>query len=440
MPSSEEYVDLLKRIQERTALISVIGLGYVGLPLAVEFARAGFKVVGIDTDQEKVQKVNAGRSYIRDVHSEVVESVVQSGKLRASVEYAPLEGVDAAVICVPTPLDEAGDPDLSFVLSATQGLANYLHQGMLVVLESTVYPGGTQECVVPILEVSGLRVGEEFHVAFSPERIDPGNKTYGLGNTPKIVGGVTPGCLEAARALYETIIEAVVPVSSTKTAETVKLFENSFRAVNIGFVNEMAVMCDKLGLDVWEIIEAASTKPFGFMPFYPGPGIGGHCIPVDPAYLAWKLGELGCDARFIRLARQINSAMPRHVVGKVVGALHAMGKSINGSRVMILGVAYKADVDDVRESPALEILRLLRDRGAEVMYNDPFVSTLHVDGMELQSVELDRELLGEMDCLVIVAGHSGYDWEDIVAASSQVVDTRNATKGTTADRRKIVNL
>lgn len=433
-------MDLLERLRARTAVVSVIGLGYVGLPLAVEFAQAGFDVVGIDTNEKRVKDINKGRSYIRDVPSEELASLVEIGRLTADTAYGVLRGIDAVMICVPTPLNKIRDPDVSYVVAAAEGIARHVRREMLVVLESTAYPGTTDELVLPILEKSGLQVGKDFYLAFSPERIDPGNRKYNVKNIPKIVGGVTPGCLEVAKALYESAIEVVIPVSSTKAAEMVKLLENTFRAVNIGLVNEVAIMCDKLGIDVWEVIDAAATKPFGFIPFYPGPGLGGHCIPVDPTYLSWKLRTLNYNARFIQLASEINTAMPLYVVNKVAEALNEGRKSIKGSRIMALGVAYKEDVDDVRESPALDILRLLRDKGAEIVYNDPFIPTLYLDGLELQSADLSQELLRQMDCVVIVAAHSAYDWEDIVAVSNLVVDARNVTKGIKTNPGKIIKL
>ncbi len=440
MKGKEGYMDLLEKLKARTAVVSVIGLGYVGLPLAIEFAQAGFDVVGIDTNEKRVKDINEGRSYVRDVPAQELASLMEIGKLTADTDYGLLRGIDAAMICVPTPLNKTRDPDVSHVIAAAEGIARHMHRDMLVVLESTTYPGTTDELVLPILEKSGLQVGKDFYLAYSPERIDPGNRKYNVKNIPKIVGGVTPGCLEVAKALYESAIEVVIPVSSTKSAEMVKLLENTFRAVNIGLVNEIAIMCDKLGIDVWEVVDAAATKPFGFMPFYPGPGLGGHCIPVDPNYLSWKLRTLNYDARFIQLAREINTTMPLYVVNKVADALNEERKSIKGSRIMVLGAAYKGDVDDVRESPALDILRLLRDKGAEVIYNDPFIPTLCLDDLELRSAELSQELLREMDCVVIVAVHSAYDWEDIVAASNLVVDTRNVTRDVRANSGKIIKL
>lgn len=433
-------VDLLDKIEARSAAVSIIGLGYVGLPLAVEFAQVGFDVIGIDTDQEKVDDINTGRSYISDVPREDLAALVEGGKLTAETDFGVLGEIDVVMICVPTPLNKIRDPDVSHLMAATEGVARHLHRDMLVVLESTTYPGTTDELVLPTLEESGLQVGEDFYLAFSPERIDPGNTKYNVKNIPKIVGGVTPRCLKVAQTLYESVLDVVIPVSSTKSAEMVKLLENTFRAVNIGFVNEMAIMCDKLDIDVWEVIDAAATKPFGFMPFYPGPGLGGHCLPVDPNYLSWKLKNLKHKARFIDLATDINTAMPLLVVDKVADALNRDCKPMKGSRIMVLGVAYKADVNDIRESPALDILHFLIDKGAEVAYNDPFVPTLSLDGVELRCVDLSQELLSKMDCVVIVADHSRYDWEGIVAVSKLVVDTRNATKGIEANPGKIIKL
>lgn len=423
--------DLLSAIETRTATIGIVGMGYVGLPLAVEFAEAGFSVIALDVNADKVATLNQGVSYIEDITSEQVAHLVNAGKLRATTSYDDLRAVDAISICVPTPLRKTKDPDMSFIIQSVESIATIAHEGMLVILESTTYPGTTEEIVRPRIEKNGLVVGESLFIAFSPERIDPGNKTYGVRNTPKVVGGITANCTEIAAALYETGVDRVVKVSSPTSAEMVKLLENTFRAVNIGLVNEMALMCDKLGIDVWEVINAAATKPFGFMPFYPGPGLGGHCIPVDPHYLSWKLKTLNYNARFIELASEINTAMPVYVVDKVVDALNDQSLSVRGSRVVVLGVAYKPDVTDVRESPALDIIELLRQKGADVVYHDPFVPSIRlVDDKQTMSTQVySDDLLASANCVVIVTNHTSYDWEHVLAHSPVIVDTRNAVSG-----------
>lgn len=420
---------LLNRFAERTAVVGVVGLGYVGLPLAVAFAEAGYTVIGVDLDASKVEKLNRGESYIPDIPTTQLAPLVKNGKLRAVTSYVALREADAVSICVPTPLRKTKDPDMSFVLSATEEVAKICHAGMLVVLESTTYPGTTAEILAPAMEAGGLQIGRDVFVTFSPERIDPGNTTYTVYNTPKVVGGMTAACTEIATAYYQTIVEQVIPVSSPTSAEMVKLLENTFRAVNIGLVNEMALMCDKLGIDVWEIIEAAKSKPFGFMAFYPGPGLGGHCIPVDPHYLSWKLKALNYTARFIELASEINTHMPFYVVDKVGDALNDCAKPIRGSRIGILGVAYKRDIDDVRESPALDVIHLLHQKGAIVEWNDPHVPTIRLENTQISSnTSLSSEWLASLDCLVIITDHSGYDWEYITRHASLIVDTRNATR------------
>jgi UDP-N-acetyl-D-glucosamine dehydrogenase len=432
---------LLDRLANRTAKISIVGLGYVGLPLAVAFAEAGFEVIGLDLDQKKVESLNGGVSYIPDIPTAQVAPLVKSGKLRATTSYDDLREADAVSICVPTPLRKTKDPDMSFVISATDSLAAICHAGMLVVLESTTYPGTTDEIMVPRLTAHGLTVGESVFVAFSPERIDPGNEKYGVRNTPKVIGGVTPACLEVTQAYYGIVVDRVVQVSTPTAAEMVKLLENTFRSVNIGLVNEMALMCDKLGVDVWEVIKAASSKPFGFMPFYPGPGLGGHCIPIDPLYLSWKLKTLDYTARFIELASEINASMPVHVVEKVAEALNDDCKSVKGSKIAILGVAYKRDIDDVRESPALDIIRLLEARGAEVSFNDPYVSSVRLEhGRTGQSVPLTAEWIKAADCVVIVTDHRAYDYAWLVANSRLIIDTRNATNGLRNGGARVVSL
>ncbi len=423
---------VLKRIQNRSARVGVVGLGYVGLPLAVEFARNGFHAVGIDLDAAKVAAINAGTSYIADIQSRDVAALVNSGQLRATTDFAALADLDTVNICVPTPLRKTKDPDMSYVVSAVQAVADHLHPGMLIVLESTTYPGTTEEVVQPILESRGLKAGVDFFLAFSPERVDPGNKTFNTHNVPKIVGGMTPACSTLAQALYGAAIETVIPVSSPRVAEMVKLLENTFRSVNISLANEMALMCEKLEIDVWEVVNAAKTKPFGFMPFYPGPGLGGHCIPIDPLYLSWKAKQTGFEPRLIELAGQINAAMPHAVVEKIASALNHHKKPLNGSRVLVAGVAYKRDVNDIRESPALDIMWLLHQRGAEVAYTDPFVPALRpsdwLGGRALASEGFDAQTLRKFDCVAVLTDHSSFDWDRIVADARLVVDTRDAIK------------
>jgi UDP-N-acetyl-D-glucosamine dehydrogenase len=420
---------LLERLNARTATIGIVGLGYVGLPLAVAFAEAGFNVIGLDLDSRKTDALNGGVSYIPDIPSEKVAPLTASGKLKATTQYADLGKADAVSICVPTPLTKTKDPDMSYVVSATESLVQVAHAGMLIVLESTTYPGTTDEVVVPRLEKTGLKVGENIFVAFSPERIDPGNAKYGVKNTPKVVGGVTESCQETVCVYYGAIIDQVVPVSSPTAAELVKLLENTFRAVNIGLVNEMALMCDKLGVDVWEVINAAATKPFGFMPFYPGPGLGGHCIPIDPLYLSWKLKTLNYTARFIELASEINTSMPIYVVNKVADALNDEAKAVRGSKVVVLGVAYKKDIDDVRESPALDVIHLLEERGAQVAYHDPYVPSIRMENGRLaHSSPMTAELLAKADCVVVITNHSVFDYQWILEHSHLIVDTRNAVR------------
>jgi len=424
---------LRRKLEDRTAHVGVVGLGYVGLPLVVEFARAGFQATGVDLDRRKVDAINRGESYIQDVPTTDVDEFRRAGRLQATTDLATVAELDTINICVPTPLRKTKDPDLSYVVSATEMVAGHLRPGQLVILESTTYPGTTDEVVRPILEAGGLVAGRDFHLAFSPERVDPGNVKWNTRNVPKVVGGVTPTCTALARTLYSASIETVVEVSSPKVAEMVKLLENTFRAVNIGLVNELALMCDRLGVSVWEVVEAAATKPFGFMPFYPGPGLGGHCIPVDPFYLSWKVKEVGFEARFIELAGHVNGAMPQHVVQKAVDALNAHGKAVRGSNVLVLGVAYKPDIDDVRESPALDILAALEQKGAAVSYHDPYLPVLEAGawpgGSELRSVELTPEILGAADCVVIVTNHRTFDYPDIVRRAKLIVDSRNAIKG-----------
>jgi len=428
---------LKAKIQAKKAVVGIIGLGYVGLPLAVEFAQAGFAVVGIDIDQKKVAAINDGTSYIQDVPSEKVAQLKRAGRLKATTDFSALRAIDTVSICVPTPLRKTKDPDISFIIAAVEQIVKYLHPFQLIVLESTTYPGTTDEVILTELSKTGLQVGADFFLAFSPERVDPGNQRYTTKNTPKVIGGVTPACLEIAKLLYEQAIDQVVPVTSTKSAEMVKLLENTFRSVNIGLVNEIAIMCDKLEVDAWEVIEAAATKPFGFMPFYPGPGLGGHCIPIDPYYLAWKMKTLDYKARFIELAGEINSSMPEYVVIKAMDALNEQSKSVKGSRILILGIAYKRDINDVRESPALDVFRLLERKGARLCYHDPYIPEFSEGNNTFSSVALSAELLESMDCVVLVTDHSAYDYPWLVDHSKIFVDTRNVTKGI-ADSRKVV--
>jgi UDP-N-acetyl-D-glucosamine dehydrogenase len=424
---------LREKLKSRSARTGVVGLGYVGLPLAVELAKAGFHATGIDLDDRKVQAITAGQSYIPDVSTADVQALRAAGKLDATTDFAAVRQLDTINICVPTPLRKTKDPDMSYIVSAVEGIAKHLHPGMLIVLESTTYPGTTDELVQPLLEATGLKAGTDFFLAFSPERVDPGNPTYQTHNVPKVVGGFTPTCAELAKELYGSAIETIVPVSSTRVAEMVKLLENTFRAVNIGLVNELALMCDRMNIDVWEVVEAARTKPFGFMAFYPGPGLGGHCIPIDPFYLSWKAKQTGFDPRFIELAGHINAGMPHYVVDKVGEALNTRRKPINGSSVLILGVAYKRDIDDMRESPALDVMGLLLARGAKVSYADPYVPVVHgrewSGGFDVKAVPLSRGAIAGYDCVVIITDHKTFDYEAIVAEADVIVDTRNAIKG-----------
>jgi UDP-N-acetyl-D-glucosamine dehydrogenase len=431
---------LRTKLQQRNATAAVIGLGYVGLPLALEIASAGFNVVGIDLDQNKIARLKEGKSYIGDVSDKTIAGAMKTGRFTSTSDFSSLRDVDTISICVPTPLSKSRDPDISFILSASEKIRKHLHTGQLIVLESTTYPGTTDELILPELESSGLRVGKDFFLAFSPERIDPGNTAYNTHNTPKIVGGITAECTEIARIFYSQFIERVIPVSSTKCAEMVKLLENTFRSVNIGMVNELALMCDVLGVDVYEVIDAAATKPFGFIPFYPGPGLGGHCIPIDPHYLAWKLKALNFQARFIGLAAEINGMMPSVVTTLVGEGLNRFSKSIRGSKVLILGVAYKKNVSDCRESPALDVMRMLIEKGAILSYNDPFVPTLKMNGNTLKSVELTSANIESQDCIIILTDHGAYDFRRIIAASKLVVDTRNATKDLQQFKDKIIKL
>ncbi len=419
---------LREKLSEKKAVQSVIGLGYVGLPLAVEFSKAGLKTVGIDIDSRKVKEVNAGRSYIGDVDGAELSKVVGSGILRATDDFSILADADTINIAVPTPLRKTKDPDISYIVAALKEIRKYLHKGQLIILESTTYPGTTEEVMLPLLEETGLKVGKDFYLAFSPERVDPGNKHYSTKNIPKVVGGVTPACTELAAMLYRAAGINPVPVSSTRVAETVKLLENTFRSVNIGLVNEIAMMCNRMGINVWEVIDAAATKPFGFMPFYPGPGLGGHCIPIDPFYLSWKAKQSGFDARFIELAGVINGDMPGYVVVRVSEALNERKKCLNGSKILVMGVSYKKDIDDTRESPAYDIIRLISKMGAEVYWNDPFVEKLEEESNLADFLEYDAKSVAGMDCAIIVTGHTGVDYSVLVENCPMIFDARNVLK------------
>jgi UDP-N-acetyl-D-glucosamine dehydrogenase len=418
--------DLIGRAERREALFGIVGLGYVGLPLALELANAGFRVLGFDVQQKVVDGLNAGHSHVKDVTDAQLQAAVKTGRFSATSDMLRLAEPDAVSICVPTPLSKFKDPDVSYIVAATESVKQTLRRGQAIILESTTYPGTTREILLPALESTGLTVGQDFFLAFSPERVDPGNAHYGTRNTPKVVGGITADCIRVAVALYQPAIDTLVPVSTTEAAELVKLLENTFRSVNIGLVNEMAIVCDKLGVDVWEVIEAAATKPFGFMKFLPGPGLGGHCIPVDPHYLAWKMRGLNYKTRFIDLAGELNTEMPLFWVRKVAEALNGQGKAVRGARVLVLGIAYKRDIDDIRESPALDIIRLLEGQGARVSYSDPHVPVFADDGHEFRSVALDSQTVAAADCVMIVTDHTAVDYRMIKRHARLVVDTRNA--------------
>jgi UDP-N-acetyl-D-glucosamine dehydrogenase len=432
--------ELRARIESREARIGVIGLGYVGLPLALEFAKAGFRVAGFDLDAEKVRILSGGGSYIGDVPGDEVKAQVSAGRLTAHTDFAALAAADVIHVCVPTPLTKTKDPDVSFIVRAVEEIRKRLRSGQLIVLGSTTYPGTTHDLFVPLLEETGLRCGTDFAVCFGPERIDPANKRFHVRQVPKVVGGETPLCAELGRVVFEAVFDQVVPVSSTQAAEMVKLLENTFRAINIGLVNEVALMCNRLGLDVWEVIDAAATKPYGFMKFQPGPGLGGHCIPVDPTYLSWKMKALNFTARFIELATDVNGHMPEHVVTTIGDLLNEERTAVNGARVLLLGVAYKADVSDVRESPALDILRLLDEKNADVLYHDPYVPELALEGRTWKSVEPTDEELAAADLVVILTDHSALDYARVVARAQRVYDTRNATRNVREGREKIRKL
>ena len=432
---------LREKIQQRQARVGVVGLGYVGLPLGIAFAQAGFPVVGVDIDARKVDAIQAGKSYIRHIPSEPLASLVQSGKLQATLDFSAARELDCLIICVPTPLTAAREPDMSFITQTGEALAPYVHKGQLFVLESTTYPGTTEEVLKPILEKGGLHAGTDFHLAFSPEREDPGNAHFNTRTIPKIVGGYTPACLEVADALYSAALQKTVPVSGTRVAELSKLLENIFRSVNIALVNELKMLCDRMGVDVWEVIAAASTKPFGFMAFHPGPGLGGHCIPIDPFYLTWKAREFEFQTKFIELAGEINTQMPYYVVQRTMEALNGRKKALNGSRLLVLGAAYKKDVDDLRESPSLRVMALLQRAGAEVTYHDPHVPRVeatHGLAGVMRSVPLTEQALSGADAVLILTDHTGIDYAQVVQRAVLVVDTRNATRAVTVGREKIV--
>jgi UDP-N-acetyl-D-glucosamine dehydrogenase len=418
--------DLITKAERRQILFGIVGLGYVGLPLAVELAQAGYRVLGFDVNLDVVEGLNAERSHVKDVTDAQLRTAMQCGRLSATTDMARLSEPDAISICVPTPLSKFKDPDVSFIVAATEAVKKRIRRGQAIILESTTYPGTTREIMLPALESTGLKVGQDFFLAFSPERVDPGNPRYGTRNTPKVVGGITDDCRRVAVALYQPAINTLVPVSTTEAAELVKLLENTFRSVNIGLVNEMAIVCDKLGVDVWEVIEAASTKPFGFMKFLPGPGLGGHCIPIDPHYLAWKMRGLNYKTRFIDLAGELNTEMPMFWVRKLAEALNGQGKAVRGASVLVLGVAYKRDIDDIRESPALDIIRLLEGQGARVTYSDPHVPRFREDGQEFRSIELTPDVVAAADCVMIVTDHTAVDYRMIKRQAKLVVDTRNA--------------
>jgi UDP-N-acetyl-D-glucosamine dehydrogenase len=427
---------LAAKIRAKTARVGIVGLGYVGLPLAVEFARAGYSVTGIDVSEQKTRSVNGGESYVGDIATLTLAPLVSAGKLRATTDFSAVAELDTINICVPTPLRKTKDPDMSFIVSSCQEVVRYFHPGMLVILESTTYPGTTDELVLPMLAKPGLEVGRDFFLCFSPERVDPGNTKYQTANIPKVVGGCTAVCTEMGRLFYSQALQTVVPVSGTQVAEMVKLLENTFRMINIGLVNEIALMCDRMGINVWEVIDAAATKPFGFMPFYPGPGLGGHCIPIDPFYLSWKTKQAGIEARFIELAGYINGQMPHFVVEKVQSALNDAGKPVRGSKIHVMGVAYKRDIEDVRESPALDVMLLLQRRGGHVTYSDPHVPAIHVGGFDLTAAP--EAAAKDADCVVIVTDHSAFDYTTLLQNARLIVDTRNALKGVTSE--KIVRL
>ena len=418
--------DLIAKAERRQILFGIVGLGYVGLPLAVELSRAGYRVLGFDVNPDVVEGLTESRSHVKDVTDVQLQGAMECGRFSATTDMSRLSEPDAISICVPTPLSKFKDPDVSFIVAATEAVKKRLRRGQAIILESTTYPGTTREIMLPALESTGLKVGQDFFLAFSPERVDPGNQSYGTRNTPKVVGGITADCRAVAVALYQPAIDTLVPVSTTEAAELVKLLENTFRSVNIGLVNEMAIVCDMLGVNVWEVIEAAATKPFGFMKFLPGPGLGGHCIPIDPHYLAWKMRGLNYKTRFIDLAGELNTEMPVFWVRKLSEALNGQGKAVQGASVLVLGVAYKRDIEDIRESPALDIIRLLEGQGARVSYFDPHVPRFREDGQEFRSVDLTPEVVAAADCVIVVTDHTAVDYRMIKRQAKLVVDTRNA--------------
>ena len=420
---------LLKRIENKDITVGIVGLGYVGLPLAVEFGNAGIRTIGIDVNQSRVDQLNAGDNYIQDVNDADLKALVDAGTFTATTDFSSIKHIDAICIAVPTPLSKTKDPDITYILDVNKELTKYIHKDLIIILESTTYPGTTRELIQPALEASGLKVGTDVYLLFSPERVDPGNPVFHTTNTPKVIGGVTENCLKLGMAVYSHVMDKLIPVSSPEAAELTKLLENTFRSINIGLANEMAIMCAKLGVNVWEVIDAAATKPFGFMKFTPGPGLGGHCIPIDPHYLSWKMRTLDYKARFIELASEINSAMPEYVIDLVAEGLNKMSKSINGSKILLLGMAYKPDIDDVKESPALDVYSLLEAKGAKVSFHDPYVDEIKFDSRMEQTIELDHSTLDQYDCVVITTNHSEYDIKAIVDNSKLIVDTRNATKG-----------
>ena len=424
---------LQTKVANKTLKVGIFGLGYVGLPLAVAFGKAGFAVTGFDVDTKRVTNLNNGINHIEDVASEDIKTLVSSGKFRASADFSKLSEVDAVCICVPTPLRKTKEPDMSYIVAAVEQLEKYIHPGMIVILESTTYPGTTDEILLPRLEAKGLKCGKDLFLCFSPERIDPGNKHFGLKNTPKVIGGITPACSQAAEALYGSIVDTVIKVSTTRAAETVKLLENTFRLVNIALVNEIAEMCHVLNMNVWEIIDAAASKPFGFMPFYPGPGIGGHCIPLDPHYLSWKLKSFNFNSRFIELAADVNSRMPEFVVDLAAQELNEVSKSIKGSKVLILGLSYKANVADMRESPALDVVEKLHQRGAIISYSDPFIADATIKDLNLKSVELSAETIKSHDLVVVITNHRDVNYDLVLKNAKLILDTRNVYKNVTAE-------
>jgi len=429
LTKTDSYLELEAKIATRTARIGVIGLGYVGLPLGLTLSDSGFNVTGIDIDTNRVGAISEGRSYITDINDAELQKASRENRFRATTDLSEIRNLDAVSICVPTPLRKTKDPDMSYIIAAADAIAAHLHAGQLIVLESTTYPGTTDELILPTLEARGLKVGEDFFLAYSPERVDPGNPHFSTRDIPKVIGGITNRCAELAALLYGSAMKHVVPVSSTRVAEMVKLLENTFRSVNIALVNEIALMCSHMKIDVWEVIKGASSKPFGFMPFYPGPGLGGHCIPIDPLYLEWKSKVDGFESRFIGLADKVNSAMPRFVVTRAMELLNDRGKPVRGSRVHILGVTYKKDISDSRESPALEVIKLFAGLGAEVRYSDPWVPSLQVDGQKMESLQPGREVLAACDIAIIITNHTSFDYVDIVRNAPLVFDTRNATEG-----------